>query len=521
MTSRIVPPRQRHTPARRLSTHTTRCFARVYRHDAAPIDLVGHVEHGHNVGAPTIINASTAKNLGSAAGTFNLTLRVLARKFNIPAEIKVGDWISIWWQRGGEKFHGTLGNIDGVRRVRTVVADGATSEEFAITGRDVGKVFETAEVWFNEYVRFGSNVGGRIFGDRLNYIPGGTPDKVVENLVSAFLGSDGNVGGAWRWPRGLDALGQYVVDGMKLRIAGTKEPRPTTITIGDGIILPQGSGLLRGELFDENSLFQPDPGTKLHDMLTRWSNPILNELFYDIYVEDDRESPPDRPKPMIYLRERPFVNGDDGIDSPWFRQLRTIVVNRDEVYSDDLGSNDAERVNLIMLYARSSTMTQMDQYAAYPPAVDEDDARKYGLRRWERQIDFAGVGSAGDNNAWGAEIARWERLIQSWYGLNHEWLNGSANFKFLLAEARVGNRLLIQGTDHDDVTQAYIEGVTHTWSFPSGGQTVLSLTRGFTGDDASLAQRVFAKMSRFKRPILNGVVDFAGPAARPSDEVDV
>ena len=506
------------TPAPRYLSFTTRCFARVYRHHGAPIDLVGHVEHGKDEGAPTIIASSINKTISSASGSWTLTVRA-PRSFKVRDEIRNGDWISIWWQRGNQTFHGTLGNIDGVRRPRNV-QDGATVEEWSINGRDIGKVFETAEVWFNEYVQFGSNVGGRIFGKRLNYIPGGSPDKVVENVIDAFLGGDGNVGGAWRWPKGLvDRFGEYVSQGLKLRISGTKERGATTIDIGDSQILG-GEGLLRGELIDEVSLFQPTPGTKLHDMVSRWSNPLLNELFYDLYTEDDDESPPDRPKPMVFLRERPFVNVSDGIDSPWFR-LPTVRVDRSECGPDDLGSNDQERVNLIMLYARSSTMTQMDQYAAYPPAIDEDDAKNYGLRRWEREIDFAGVGQNGSSGSWGEEIARWEKLVQSWYGLNHEWLNGSLNLNFVLAEARVGNRLVIQGKADEDVTQAYIEGVTTSWRFPSGGTTSLSLTRGFTGSDEELVQRVAAKQAKFKRPLLSGVVDFAGPSAGPTGNVIV
>lgn len=499
----IVTP---YTPAPRYRSFTTRCAARVYRHGGAPIDLVGHVEHGKLEGAPTIIASSTSKSIASSSGTFSLTLRA-PRKFQMRDEIKNGDWISFWWQRGALTFHGMLGNIDGVRRARTVV-DGATTEDWMVTGRDIGKVFETAEVWFNEYAQFGSNVGGRIFGKRLDYIPGGTPDRVVENLIDAFLGSDGNAGGAWRWPQGLSGrFGEFISQGLRMHVSGTKERRSSIYSVGDTTL--SGDGLLRGELIDEVSLFQPTVGTKLHDMLTRWSNPVLNELFYDVIVGDDADSPPDCPRPAVVLRERPFVNVEGGIDSPWFR-LPTVRLDRSECGPDDLGSNDQERINLFMLYARSSTMTQMDQYAAYPPSIDEEDARAYGLRRWEREIDFAGIGQNGTSGSWGEEIARWEKLLQAWYGLNHEWLNGSCNLDFVLPEARVGSRLVIQGAAGEDTTQAYIEGVSQSWQYPHGGKTSLSLTRGFIGSDAELLQRIVAKQGKFKRPLLRGVVDFAG-----------
>lgn len=513
-------PRPRNELATRFSSYTTRCFAKVYRFDGPPLDLIGHVEHGHNNGKPTIVNASTMKSIAAPSGTFTLTVRLNPHSFDIHEEIKNGDWISIWWQRGDRKLHGMLGNIDGVRRLRTVAGEGATSEEYVITGRDVGKVFETAEVWFNEYVKFGSNVGGRIIADRFNYVPGGTPDRVVENILDAFLGAAGNVGGAWVWPQGLEHFGTYFAQGLRMFVGGSRGGKyrraiytpkvEVTAADLDAIAAAEDFGtvgtrpsspLCRGELIDEVSLFQPEPGTKIHDMMTRWSNPLLNELFYDI----DVRTPFEAPRPLVVLRERPFVSTlfDLGETSPWF-SLPTVYVSRDEMYADDLGSNDQERINLIMLYARSSTMTQMDQYAAYPPTIDLDDARKHGLRRWERQIDFAGVGSTGDGGSWGEEIATWEDLLKDWYGLNHAWLNGSATFKFLLAEARIGHRLVIEGNGEDDMTQAYIESVQTSWSFPSGAQTVLSLSRGFIGTDQQLLEAVRQRAARWKRPGLIG-----------------
>jgi hypothetical protein len=456
--------------------------------------------------------------MSSPSGTFTLTLRV-PKRFNIRKEIRNGDWISIWWQRGGDKFAGMLGNIDGVRRSRSV-NEGATTETWVVTGRDIGKVFEKAEVWFNEYVQFGSNVSGRIFGNRIGYVPGGAPDRVVENIIDAFIGGSGNVGGAWRWPMGLrDKLGAFMADGLLMAVEGTMSDltggvRSSKFKVGKNKRLEVSAAafdalaaannfasteppLLRGELIDENSLFQPQPGTKLHDMLTRWSNPLLNELFYDIV--SDGFAVPEEPQPLVVCRERPFVNAIGGMGSPWFN-LPTVRVSRQECGPDDLGSNDEERVNLIMLYARSSTMTQMDQYAVYPPAIDQDDAAAYGLRRWEREIDFAGIGSTGDGRSWNDEIRLWEQLIQSWYGLNHEWLNGTCNFNFVLPEARIGKRLVIQGLADEDTTQAYIEGVALSWRYPSAGQTALSLTRGFVGTDAELVQAVSEKQAQFVRP---------------------
>lgn len=482
-------------PAARFQSYTTRCFARIFRFGGAPVDVTGLVEHGHVEGVGAIIAGATNKQVGAISGTWNLTIHP-SKDFDFFREVQAGDWVVIWWQRNDRRFHGMLGNIDGLRATSDVV-NGATVETVTMSGRDAGKILEMAEVWFNEYVDLGSNVGGKIFGKRMNFIPGGSPDRVVENLLDAFLGAEGNVGGAYRWPAGLrERLGSFFVQGLKMRVLG-RTGKNETFDVGDGAILT-GKPLLRGDLVNQIALFEPPVGTKLAGMLQQWSNPLLNEMFIDSYVDDDSESPVDAPKPMLHLRERPFVNILAAQKSPWWR-LATTRVFRREIKNLDLGTSDQERVNMIMLYARSMIMTAEDQYAAYPPVFDAEDAKNYGLRRWERSIDFAGVGS-GDVISWGREIEEWIQLAASWYGLNHQWLNGTATFGWLLAEARVGQRLVIEGDNDADRTQAYIESVAHAFRYPNAPSTTLGLTRGFKGTDTALVAAVVDKAKRFVLP---------------------
>jgi hypothetical protein len=489
-------------PADRYNSFTTRCHARVYRHDADALSLSSPVDHGQPTG-PSITAATYAKNLSAPSGTWSLTVK---SPTSLLDQLFPGDWLVLWWERNGVKFHGTLGNIDTVQEDRHVVG-GATVHVYTVSGRDVGKLIELTSVWFNEWASAETNIGGRIFAKRYNYVPGGTPDAVCANMLDAFLGSGGILGGAWTLPPGLNFLGAAFIEALRMRVMSSRQSTPETRLItslaGYSSDAFNGSGFtahLRGSMFNETNLFQPEMGTTLYSMLQEWSNPLLNELFFDVDVE---ESEPDAPAPLVVLRERPFANvfqaseGDGNLDSPWFR-LPTCSLRRRYVNDDGLSRSDVERINLFMLYAANTGFSTFDQYALYPPAIDEEDIRRYGIRKFEQQTRFTGEVGLGQP-AWAKEMNTWQTLMVHWYGLNHLWLTGNVAIPFLYPEARVGYRLVLQGDGVNDVTQAYIESVAINYNYPRGATTSLGVTRGFRGTDAQLLQAIATRASSFAR----------------------
>lgn len=481
----------------------TRARARIFRHDAYPLDVTAHISGTRAVGVGTVIAAGHNKTLSSPSGSWSMTVK--GGTVDLMQEVGAGDWVVLWWERNGEALHGVLGIIDTIQRGRRSV-DGATVETFTITGRDIGKVFESTVVWWNEYENFSTNVGGKILGSRHNYIPGGTPDKVCQNVVDAFLGGDDIIGGAWKLPFGLEYIGDHFSEGLFAvieRDGRRKDPAP----VGT---FPDDPAVLRGELFDEVSLFQPEPGTRLHDVLAEWSNPILNELFYDVLV-DESLSPPDKPLPAMYLRERPFPTALTGLFGAWFA-LPTVRLERraGDVVEDNLGTSDLERVNLIMLYASGIGQSNFDQYVLYPPSYDEEDVKRHGIRKFEQSTRFCGVGGRGGGTTWMQELAEWHTLMASWYGLNDRWLSGNVKVPYVLPEARIGRRLIVDDGDDAARVQAYIEGVNVTWSYPRGGNTALTVTRGYRGTDEQLVGDVVDKVLRFKRRAVKGIPGLEG-----------
>jgi len=503
---------------------TTRVKATIYRHTKDPIQLTANVEGTALKSEGCVVAATMGKSLGSASAQWSLTVK---SALNLEDEVTNGDWVIFWWERNGVRIHGTLGSIDSIRRTTTVV-EGATVKTWSLAGRDFGKLFETTAIWFNEWASIQSNVGGRIFGKRMNYVPGGTPDAVCANLIDAFLGSSSILGGTWKLPKGLSYLGTKFTDALSIQISSSLSVTPQRKLLSDLILtgtafISGGVGKkfsppLRGAMFNELNLFQPADDTKLFDMLTEWSNPLLNELYFDVDVEN---SEPDLPTPSMILRERPFVTilssaKASGLESPFF-QLPTCRLRRRHFVADDLGSTDLERVNLFMLYADGMGLSQYDHYALYPPSIANEDIRRYGLRKMEKMTRF--VGQTGSEIEWAEEMNAWHSLLVHWYGLNHVWLSGSMSTPFVYPEARPGYRLHVQGDAEEDILQGYIENVSHSWSFPKQGTTSLGITRGFRGDDDKLVQAVATRASMYRRTLTKGVLAGLdiGEAVRPLD----
>ena len=485
---------------RKTTNH--RIIATFYRHAGEPIELLGG--HGDGALAPgvggpaSIVSASTSKTMGGGmAGTFTITLK--RGSLNIMEEIRAGDWVILHFTRNGKPLHGTLGMILDVREQRT-----PSSESITITGADFGRVIDRTEVWFDDFTGFENNAGGKLIGGRMGFNPIGSPDQIVQRIIDAMLGSDTIVGGTWTWPQGLNYLGKFFTAGLKVSI-GNRQPVPLGVVPVGNI---GGDPLLRGEGGNEFSLFRPNPGTTLTQQLQSWVNPMLNELFFD--VADDQvfisstaaglgigslDSTPDKPYPTLFMREKPFINLTDGLGSPWFK-LPTVKLHGDDITTSDLGFSDEERRNLIMIYAGSWAGSNLDQYVAYPPGYSRESMARYGLRKHEQQTTFATLGGRQGGAPWLTEVSKWAKLLIDWYALNHEFLNGSISTPYLLGEARIGKRLLVEGEHR---RQFYIEGVTHTVNFPRGASTRLSVTRGFEGEDGEFLDRLDDAVGDYRR----------------------
>jgi hypothetical protein len=482
----------------------TRCYVTIHRHKGQPIELVGRQTLRPLQGGPVaLVAAQHSKSMSAAAGQFSITIK--QGSLDIRREILTGDWVVIHWTRNGRPLHGMLGRIDTVRRVRRA-AEGATAEDWVISGRDFGAIPEMTQIWFDEYTNYETNVGGQILGARMDFNVEGHPDQIVARIMDAWLGSGPArpgivVGGTWAWPKSLGYLGDFFADGVNFKI-GFAGAAPLNAVAGVsflGNVLPN----LRGIAVNEGALFNPNPGTFMQSLLMQYSNPVLNELFYDS-LTDENGSKPEKPIPAVFMRERPFVNASEGMGSPWFK-LPTWHLPFD-AFGDDFstGTNDAERLNLFQLYTSGTGMVNFDQFVAYAPSYDRESIKLHGLRKWEKQTLYSAVDNAG-NLSWFEELAKWHTLVSSWYAPNHLWLAGSASVPFAMPEVRIGHRLIVGNEHHGAREQYYVEGVTTSWRYPNKPTTAFQLTRGYDGEDEGMVEMVREEYERYERRDEHGV----------------
>jgi hypothetical protein len=512
------------TAARTVERTITRVRAEVHRHDGDPIVLAnkGSTGHGHG-SAAAVVGATETMKLGMDPATFTVDLKEGA--LNIQEEIQAGDWVVLTWEVNGEAHFGQLGQILVVAETRTVEGEtGAPDATFTLHCENFGRVFNRTTIWFDDYTNYKNNAGGQILGQRMGWVPGGSPDTIVGRLALAWLAVEdaetrATIGTSWRWPASLAYLGDHFIDGLLYRV-GENQPfslaeygistanPPNAHAIEDLVRqrLTRRIGLghnLRGESFDEIQLWQPNPGTVLRALMSEWCNPILNELYFDLETEKTGVlgSLPDTPFPTLRIRERPFVVAGEGrnrgMKSPWFR-LPTTYLTRGDIVGGTTSSNDAERLNLFLLYATQTGMTNYDHYVAYPPSYDEESIDRHGLRKWEQSTRFSAV--ANGQASWLEEINDWHHLVKSWYSRNHRWLSGTLEVPRIL-KTRIGQRLVVGHEGDPKREQYYVESVTRSWRYPSSARTSLGVTRGFKGSDIDLVIAVEEAASKYQRRV--------------------
>lgn len=499
---------------------STRVDARIYRYGKAPLDLRARADAASGLqGFGFIQRASTSKGLaGAAAGTWSLSIK---SRYEVTEEISPGDWIVIWWSVNGIPYHGTMGRVIDIRREKSST-DGATVTSWSLSGKDFVDVIDRTQVWFDDYNDFASNVGGKILGARFNFVPGGTPDAVVENILDAwlgsFLGGNGLIGGGWVMPTGWPlrdprsdlAVGgksfdTYFADGLRMLVQDGKG-RGHVVNVGDtavdanaavrgeeaqeqAITMTTRTVTLRGEMYDESSLFRPATGTGLAQTVLAWSNPLLNELFFDV---NPSLSAPDEPTPCVFLREKPYVTTLER--GPWF-SLPLHEVTPQDVLTSNVGMTDEERINAIYLYAANIGGSAQDQYAVTRPGYSQKSLQRHGIRKIEEGTRFAKI----TGRPWDMEVAEWLGLLACWYGPNHRLLNGSVTLRRVFPQIRVGHRIAIGDRNSVQRETYYVESVSHTWTFPQGGTTSLQVTRGYIGSDDKIMRVVADEAQQFQR----------------------
>jgi hypothetical protein len=166
------------------------------------------------------------------------------------------------------------------------------------------------------------------------------------------------------------------------------------------------------------------------------------------------------------------------------KHIDVSVISILDIKSESLGRSDADVVNLIEVYSDGTHGKHMKYIMQdiQPVSIPISVAR-HGLRVRTYTTRFArfskkyhsdqGIDTLGTRR----KLIRWALLLDHWYQHNIEYLNGTITSR-AFPEIRVGTRL--------DVVERsesyYVEGVSHSWTYPEPMTSTFTLSRGQRND---------------------------------------
>lgn len=472
------------------STHT-RVRVAFYTDAQNGLNIDSPVESHPDLG--TVIGASTSKQLGSASGTFSITIKkpagfrdrtALRELWLEPEDV----WVLLQFVVDGQAFDVMLGLIDTVSEDMQRTGAGQRSETYTITGRDFGKVFETLELFVNFFHNPTAPLrsqGALTTTGLENLI--GTPAHFIRYLLDTWIGNDGAAEQQFRLPAGLG--GGFFNDLLQKRF-----DRMDRSTHGEAVA---------------PNIFQIDQtGGKLWDVLQEYANGGLNELFVDLGLRPG-QSPQDGTglRPTIYLRERVFpTRSEDGRTTSrtkWNR-LRTHRLSRSDVMSRQLAKGGAsqrfnywlllcnglgtEGFNIAEILQRGVDGVEYGQPGNIP-IFNTESIQLHGVRRYAFSTKYIPMRELAGDGSPQSDLEVFRRLAGQFLKKVHDWystapleLSGKITCSRVQPEIRIGQR--VEEERSEGLVTYYCEGVDHAWTYPNNGVTTLTLTRGeFNGDD--------------------------------------
>lgn len=463
-----------------------------------------------------VVACTINKNKAASSGTFSLTLKrgkevsngqVLPTDIDYLKAIHPGDWVMIYMKKSGKvnvdsikpsdglKF---LGIVENVRYLELDDPNRATPRlEYLITGRDFGKVFEN-ELFFNPTInnqqiqtllgaKFLTDSKDTIKGDNRAETAGFSPDVVVKNLVSFFLGGQytslNSNNQVWYVPK---LLGRMFKPKAIIKSGG--------VSFAD-ILATDRIGVHHYKLSGAFDRVSRMPGAALIKSLpatgTVWSvlqfmhNAAINEMFTELTLDTKTGNL----IPALVMRQVPFSN-KPGETSPFTANARpasqggngkllkdkiseedkTFFVNlpRHEIVSSNIkqknvGKSDHERVNHVIVTPKIDSETYN---LLYETAYNVPSVQRYGLKSLQTQTSYILSGLNGEGIR--TYIERCVTLLVDWFFMSHQLFNGTLIVDGVDEHVELGTNLYIS-----DVKQLYhIEGYTHNYELREDKRTV-------------------------------------------------
>jgi hypothetical protein len=241
---------------------------------------------------------------------------------------------------------------------------------------------------------------------------------------------------------------------------------------------PPGVALIQAEPFGQVSAWS---------ILNQYSNSLLNEMYTAFKL-----TPEGNVLPSVVYRQKPFSTKEfakkyPGISHTEFLSLPRWEISPNLIYDEDLGRDEAARINFVHIVGKTRYMNLQDQVAqqASIKSFQEDvqDIQRNGLKPFISGCDFDFP--VGDNKK--SSSPEWNLLMFDWLRNGHLKHNGTIVCAGIHEPICVGDNLQI------DTTVYHIEAITHSMSTTADGhkafETTIQLSYGI--DARSTGEQTF------------------------------
>lgn len=486
----------------RLKKNTTLCKVSFYTH--APF---GNRIDAFDTLAPTLEGPVTMwtyqDQLGVPSGQVSISMKPKVPRQTSASVFSEDDWSSLlsngdWWVLDAIQNKVTyrigFGKIDTVGlAMRANMGEGQVT--IRITGRTYGFGLEDTPVYWNPH----DPAIGAMQAVILEQVKlfSGSPKNVIIPVLETLMGSSANVA---LTPTAL-ITGHIAVPANLASSTAVSNVAPKSwIQLLDTTTKVQNN--LRGEVALPQLISTEDPFStqSIWASIDSWRNQPLNELFVDT-----NPLATDKAEAFLFLREKPFVNADDGLVSPWF-QLTNWNMEA-SIIKDIALTKGSNRFNHFYMMGALTAAIAEDTYGLYSPVVDADSVGTHGLRRLHERTNYIesvtpevlplggkSAGAPGGHAGFISESKSWQKLVASWNVLNHEYWNGRITYGEMIPGIRKGQKVtIINGppagykgfpTDLGVATAGmsfYVEGFMHTWVDGESplAETQILVSRGY------------------------------------------
>jgi len=453
-----------------------------------------------------IASVSVTKSIRRASGNFDVEIMPTQnwKKFIAP-----GDWVILYLYNGPSesvdpqdppnKDIVMIGNVDRVSRTRQREEQSdRITVRYHISGRDFGKVLEESDLFYNPYTAKTSStvlLNALLTARGIPFV--GSPDQIILSALRVFLSSgSSSIKEGLLKGESFDPVNQWILPKQLVKVitAGLPFVSQSEPHFGD-VVNYRITEDLPG--FKQRAMLQTNTNGSLWNFLQSQSNRMVNEIFLDLDRDEDG-----RVSPALYLRPRPTsyrfgTQNTNLTDLMKFQSLQdlansgnVIQIQNSDIKFDNLGKSDRERLNMIWMTPRQTSDSYINEFANVNthgfgsvglPMLEGESIQRYGLRRFDTNLDYIYDNSAGKNVVSVELYKAFLFQVHDLHRFNHLYESGT--IETVGRHAQLGK--VLEHVPSLSVLAPkiyYIEGYTHKWTFPNKWTTNWVVTMGQFND---------------------------------------